>query len=66
MTGSEIATIRKALGLSQQELAAVMGYGNKVRISELERGKREIGPAAERLLDAYLKGYRPDDWPKGK
>lgn len=59
----DVATAREKLGLTQFQLAAVMGYGSAVRISEIERGKRSLGAAAERLLTAYLDGYRPSDWP---
>lgn len=62
MTPADFAAGRHALGLTQAQLAAVMGYGNKARISEIERGER-LPPLAERLLRAYLDGYRPDDWP---
>ena len=63
LTGEEIAQARESLGLTQEELATVMGYGSKARVSELERGRRQPSPAASRLLEAYLAGYRPDDWP---
>ena len=62
MTPADFAAARKRLGLTQAQLAAVMGYGNKARISEIERGER-LPPLAKRLLRAYLDGYRPDDWP---
>ena len=66
MTAGEIRAARGVLGLTQAELAAVMGYGDKSRIAELERGARAAGPAAVRLLQAYLEGYRPADWPEKK
>lgn len=64
MSPEEIRAARAALGLTQAELAAVMGYGNKARIAELERGARAASPAAARLIAAYVAGYRPPDWPE--
>ena len=29
----------------------------------LETGRRTIRPAQRRLIEAYLAGYRPQDWP---
>lgn len=54
---------RQSLGLTQAQLADAMGYGDKMRISDIERGVRDPSPAAERLLQAYLDGYRPQGWP---
>lgn len=63
MSNFDVKSVREQLGLTQQQLAAVMGYGDKARVSELERNARQPSPAAERLLEAYLSGYRPSDWP---
>ena len=65
-TPEEVRAARFALGLTQAQLAALLGYGDVARVSELERGERRPGPAVERLLRAYLDGYRPADWPKDK
>lgn len=59
----DITTARRSLGLTQSQLAPLLGYGDKTRISELERGTREPGAAVVLLLAAYLDGYRPADWP---
>jgi transcriptional regulator with XRE-family HTH domain len=62
MTPAEFKQARQMLGLSQAELAAVMGYGAQTRISEIE--SRSIVPEqAARLMQAYIAGYRPADWP---
>lgn len=66
MTPDETRTARKHLGLTQAELSSVMGYGDKARVSELERGVKGLSPAAARLLQAYLEGYRPPGWPPAK
>ena len=65
MTPADILAARKALGLTQEQLARVMGYGGKVRISEFEHGTRKPSDQALRLMRAYLEGYRPQDWPGG-
>ena len=62
MTPTEFRSLRRKLRRTQEQLAAVMGYGSQSRISEVEGG--ETVPAkAERLILAYISGYRPSDWP---
>lgn len=63
MTPAEIKQARQSLGLTQAQLAAALGYGAAVRVSELERGARTASATTVRLLRAYIDGYRPDDWP---
>jgi DNA-binding transcriptional regulator YiaG len=62
---AEIRRCREALGLSQREFARVLGYAHYNRVSALENGKETVSPAVARLIDAYMSGYRPDDWPEG-
>ena len=62
MTPNEIRNARRRLGLTQAQLAAVMGVRGPT-ISEWERGARSPGDTSARLLQAYRDGYRPDDWP---
>lgn len=64
MTPADITAARKSLSLTQGQLAALLGYSDKTRVSELERGVRDPGESVVRLLRAYLDGYRPDDWPQ--
>ena len=64
MTPEEIHAARKQLGLSQPQLARLLGYGAPPRVAEIESGKRAPGEAVARLLRAYLDGYRPADWPQ--
>jgi transcriptional regulator with XRE-family HTH domain len=59
----EIRVARLRLGLTQAQLAPLLGYSDVARVSELERGVRQPGDAVLRLLRAYLDGYRPPDWP---
>lgn len=63
MTPSAIKHARATLGLTQAQLAPLLGYSDKARISELERGAINPGPAVLLLLRAYLGGYRPEAWP---
>lgn len=63
MTPAELREARKTLGLDRSELAALVGYSNPNRITEIESGARNPGAAVERLIKAYLDGYRPADWP---
>ena len=58
MTPTEIRQARRALGLTQLQLAEWLGYPDKQRVSDLERGVRQPGAAVVLLLRAYLAGYR--------
>jgi DNA-binding transcriptional regulator YiaG len=51
------------LGLTQAELAAVMGLRGANAVSEWENGTRKPSRQSVRLIQAYLDGYRPKDWP---
>lgn len=64
MTPAEIKKARQTLGLSGPQLAPLLGYSAAPRIYELENGTRQPGGAVVRLLQAYLDGYRPKDWPQ--
>lgn len=66
MTPEQLARARQSLGLSAEQMAAVLGYeGDQARsqVYHLETGRRTIRPAQRRLVEAYLAGYRPADWP---
>lgn len=66
MTSSKLKAAREALGLSQSELARLVGYsGVNVgqRISAMENGVRDVAGHVERLVAAYADGHRPADWP---
>jgi len=66
MFPSTFRVLRKELGLTQAQLADVMGYAGQPRIAALED---EYGPdipaQTRRLMLAYVSGYRPHDWPAG-
>ncbi|SEU03001.1 helix-turn-helix domain-containing protein [Paracoccus homiensis] len=63
MTPAEISEARRTLSLTQGQLAAVMGLRGPAAISEWESGKRSPDGRSVRLIEAYLAGYRPGDWP---
>ena len=61
-----MARARKRLGLTLDQMAAMLGYDGanaKSQVHHLETGRRDIRPAQRRLVEAYLSGYRPADWP---
>lgn len=67
MNHAEFKQHRKALGLSVNQMALVLGCSPvHVRRMELDPSvdsARQVNPQAERLVLAYLEGYRPKDWP---
>lgn len=42
---------RKLLRLNQSEMAARCGYSSKIRISEIENGKKSLSGPARKLLE---------------
>mgnify|MGYP000958481646 CR=1 FL=1 len=66
MTPHQLQQARHKLGLSLVQMAEMLGYEGEAARSQmhhLETGKRTIRPAQRRLMEAYLAGYRPADWP---
>lgn len=66
MTPTEFSRARKKLGLTLEQMAELLGYSGenaKSQVHHLETGRREIRPAQRRLMEAYLAGWRPSDWP---
>lgn len=66
MTPDQLARARKRLGLNLEQMAHMLGYDGlqaKSQVQHMESGRRDIRPAQRRLLEAYLAGYRPKDWP---
>ena len=63
MTPTEIRAAREVLRLTQAQIAPLLGYGSQSRIAEIEGGKKGVGASVIRLLQAYVDGYRPKDWP---
>ena len=67
MEPNDIRRARLALGLSQAELGRMLGYQGahiRVQMEDLETGQKPLRGCQERLLRAYMDGYRPSDWPK--
>ena len=66
MTPHELREARHTLGLTLEQMARMLGYqGEDIRQMgyRLEIGKRTLREPQRRLLEAYLAGYRPADWP---
>ena len=65
MNGEKITKAFRKLHLSYAELEILLGYkpqrGRMVRF--IENNERQLMPAQARLLEAYMAGYRPTDWP---
>ena len=67
MQAPHFRVARRVLGLSSQQLADVLGYTSGAAIRQFESegaGARPIPPRVEKLIVAYLSGYRPKDWPE--
>lgn len=67
MTHTDFDEARRKLGLSVSEMALALGCTEtQVRRMAIAPGKgshREVNGTTERLIRAYLEGYRPADWP---
>lgn len=69
MSADDLKEARRFLGLSVADFAAMLGVGPQhVRRMETGPGRgahRRVTDTTERLVRAYLSGYRPKDWPSG-
>lgn len=66
MTPAQMEKARHKLGLTLGQMARMLGYqGAHLRQTQyhLETGQSVIREPQRRLVEAYLSGYRPDDWP---
>jgi transcriptional regulator with XRE-family HTH domain len=66
MTPKQLAQARQRLGLTLEQMAAMLGYdgiNRRIMMHKLEHGQRPIREPQRRLVEAYLSGYRPTDWP---
>lgn len=67
MTYEEFQKARQKLGLSVSQMALMLGVGElQVRRMQIAPGlntHRPVNGTTERLIVAYLEGYRPKDWP---
>jgi hypothetical protein len=66
LTGQDFKTIRHGLLLTQKELAGILGYAQKIRISEYERTRNPVAiplHIQEALLLLRSKGgVAPEVW----
>lgn len=67
MTPAELKEARHTLGLSVADLARLLDTDAQSirRMEQREDAStfRRPAPRMERLISAYLNGYRPADWP---
>lgn len=66
MTPAQLSKTRRELGLTLEAMATMLGYQGEQRrqmMYDLETGRRAIREPQRRLVEAYLNGYRPADWP---
>lgn len=66
MTPADLKRARLTLGLSLSQTATLLGYQGvhrRQQAEDLETGRRAIREPQRRLMEAYLEGYRPQDWP---
>ena len=67
MTPAEIKQARQSLGLSVADLARLLDTDPQTirRMEQRDDAStfRKPAPRMVRLIDAYLAGYRPTDWP---
>lgn len=67
MDGKQMKAARLALGLTLEQMATMLGYQGQQRRQmqyDLEIGRKPIREPQRRLVEAYLSGYRPQDWGK--
>jgi len=66
MTPAELRSARHTLGLSVAQFARLIGQ-NVTNVRRMEHPEwtnaRPVARSTERLVRAYLNGYRPEDWP---
>jgi DNA-binding transcriptional regulator YiaG len=67
MTPAEFRAARQSLGLSVNQMAALLEvrpvHVRKMELDESLPSHRRVMPVTEKLLHAYLAGYRPHNWP---
>jgi DNA-binding transcriptional regulator YiaG len=68
MTPSDVKYARQALGLTLKDFSVMLDTDastiRKMELNEESSQYRRPAPRMVRLIMAYLKGYRPPDWPK--
>jgi len=66
VNANEFKATRQKLGLTQRELADVLGYASALTISSMERSalRRKVPFHVHLLMQAMDQGFRPESWPK--
>lgn len=68
MNHMELKGARHALGLTQREMAAMLDSDplsiRRMEMAPDKKSHRDLPPRAARLIQAYLDGWRPADWPQ--
>ena len=68
MTPADLKAARHQLGLTLAQLGALLDIGwqqvARMEMSPDRSTSRCPAPRVEKLISAYLAGYRPDNWPK--
>jgi hypothetical protein len=68
MTPSDVKYARQTLGLTLKDFSVMLDTDastiRKMELNEESSQYRRPAPRMVRLIMAYLKGYRPPDWPK--
>jgi transcriptional regulator with XRE-family HTH domain len=62
MTPADFLAARKSFRLTQPEWGVMLGL-SKSQIFRIEQGRYQVEAGTRRLVEAYLAGYRPADWP---
>jgi transcriptional regulator with XRE-family HTH domain len=70
MTYADFRAARDALGLTVTQMATMLGV-DPVHVRRMQRADfrpshRAVTPTTLRLMQAYLDGYRPKDWPTNR
>lgn len=63
MTPASFKAARLSLGLTAAQAAPLFGLGDPARIYNIEAAET-VPVWHARLMQAYLDGYRPADWPQ--
>lgn len=64
LTPACIRSARESWGLTQAALAPLLGLSHSSRLSAIENGADPISKQVQLLMQAYIDGYRPADWPR--
>jgi transcriptional regulator with XRE-family HTH domain len=59
MSGDAVKAMRIELGLTQTEMARLLGYASYMRVSELENGRSKVPLRVRLIVNALQQGWRP-------